>query len=189
MLQHRDCRTSLDFSDRLLPATRCSWPLPRRHNRFGCNPVPRPCKQEPLSYWASAQPSRGLPRSQPAHRTIFTTPGQPRICVAKEGEVWFKKSKTGRHRSTWIVPTPFFVSCDMTYPVQAADLAFIVLIGDSGCQVVGWMLLCGKKLQMNSSHGSIGYNSGDKGIGTEKFTRNSGLFSFPTLTRPAEPVK
>ena len=29
----------------------------------------------------------------------------------------------GRYRSAWIVPAPFFVSSDMTYPVQAADLA------------------------------------------------------------------
>lgn len=38
-------------------------------------------------------------------------------------EAYFRKTKTGRYRSTWIVPTPFFVSSDMTYPVQAADLA------------------------------------------------------------------
>lgn len=38
-------------------------------------------------------------------------------------EAYFRKTKTGRYRSTWIVPAPFFVSSDMTYPVQAADLA------------------------------------------------------------------
>ncbi len=38
-------------------------------------------------------------------------------------EAYFRKTKTGRYRSGWIVPTPFFVSSDMTYPVQAADLA------------------------------------------------------------------
>lgn len=38
-------------------------------------------------------------------------------------EAYFRKSQTGRYRSSWIVPTPFFVSSDMTYPVQAADLA------------------------------------------------------------------
>lgn len=38
-------------------------------------------------------------------------------------EAYFRKSQTGRYRSTWIVPTPFFVSSDMTYPVQVADLA------------------------------------------------------------------
>jgi hypothetical protein len=38
-------------------------------------------------------------------------------------EAYFRRSQTGRYRSTWIVPTPFFVSSDMTYPVQAADLA------------------------------------------------------------------
>ncbi len=36
---------------------------------------------------------------------------------------YFEKTKTGRYRSAWIVPTPFFVSSDMAYPVQSADLA------------------------------------------------------------------
>jgi uncharacterized protein DUF3800 len=38
-------------------------------------------------------------------------------------ESYFARSQAGRYRSSWIVPTPFFVSSDMTYPVQAADLA------------------------------------------------------------------
>lgn len=38
-------------------------------------------------------------------------------------ERYFRKTSTGRYRSAWIVPTPFFVSSDMTYPIQAADLA------------------------------------------------------------------
>lgn len=37
-------------------------------------------------------------------------------------EAYFRKTRTGRYRSAWIIPTPFFVSSDMTYPVQAADL-------------------------------------------------------------------
>ncbi len=42
-------------------------------------------------------------------------------------EGYFTKTKTGRYRSAWIVPTPFFVSSDMAYPVQAADLAIYCL--------------------------------------------------------------
>lgn len=38
-------------------------------------------------------------------------------------ERYFTKTQPGRYRSAWIVPTPFFVSSDLTYPVQAADLA------------------------------------------------------------------
>jgi len=38
-------------------------------------------------------------------------------------ESYFAKTLAGRFRSSWIVPTPFFVSSDMTYPVQVADLA------------------------------------------------------------------
>ena len=35
---------------------------------------------------------------------------------------YFTKAATGRFRSQWIVPSPFFVASDMAYPVQAADL-------------------------------------------------------------------
>ena len=37
-------------------------------------------------------------------------------------ERYFTSTSTGRHRTTWIVPTPFFVSSDMTSAIQAADL-------------------------------------------------------------------
>lgn len=37
-------------------------------------------------------------------------------------ERYFTKTATGRYRTTWIVPTPFFVASDMAYPVQAADI-------------------------------------------------------------------
>lgn len=35
---------------------------------------------------------------------------------------YFARTATGRYRSQWIVPSPFFVASDMTYPIQAADL-------------------------------------------------------------------
>ncbi|MCR9291858.1 MAG: DUF3800 domain-containing protein [bacterium] len=35
---------------------------------------------------------------------------------------YFSQTTTGRFRSSWIVPSPFFVSSDMTSAVQAADL-------------------------------------------------------------------
>ena len=41
----------------------------------------------------------------------------------KRLEAYFRNTGTGRFRSTYIVPSPLFVSSDMTYPVQAADLA------------------------------------------------------------------
>lgn len=40
----------------------------------------------------------------------------------RQMEAYFTKTSTGRYRTTWIVPMPFFVSSEMTYPVQAADL-------------------------------------------------------------------
>jgi len=36
---------------------------------------------------------------------------------------YFIKTQSGRIRSAWIMPVPFFVASDMAYPVQAADLA------------------------------------------------------------------
>lgn len=38
-------------------------------------------------------------------------------------ERYFTRTQTGRYRTAWIVPVPLFVSSDLTYPVQAADLA------------------------------------------------------------------
>lgn len=40
----------------------------------------------------------------------------------RQMENYFAKTNTGRYRTQWIVPTPFFVSSDMAYPIQAADL-------------------------------------------------------------------
>lgn len=37
-------------------------------------------------------------------------------------EAYFQKTRPGLQRSEWIVPTPFFVSSEMTHPVQAADV-------------------------------------------------------------------
>jgi hypothetical protein len=42
-------------------------------------------------------------------------------------ESYFTRTATGRYRTAWIVPTPFFVASDMTYPVQAADLCIYCL--------------------------------------------------------------
>lgn len=40
----------------------------------------------------------------------------------KQLEAYFTRTGTGRYRTQWIVPTPFFVASDMIYPVQVADL-------------------------------------------------------------------
>ena len=37
-------------------------------------------------------------------------------------EKYFTSTSTGRHRTAWIAPTPFFVSSDMASSIQAADL-------------------------------------------------------------------
>jgi hypothetical protein len=43
--------------------------------------------------------------------------------LAQRMERYFERTAPGRSRTKWIVPSPFFVSSDMAYPVQAADLA------------------------------------------------------------------
>lgn len=43
--------------------------------------------------------------------------------LIRQLEAYFTKTATGRYRTQWIVPTPFFVASDMIYPMQAADLA------------------------------------------------------------------
>lgn len=37
-------------------------------------------------------------------------------------ERYFRSTRTGQQRSRWIVPAPLFVSSDLTYPVQVADV-------------------------------------------------------------------
>jgi len=45
----------------------------------------------------------------------------------RQMEAYFTRTATGRYRTMWIVPAPFFVSSDMTYPVQAADMCIYCL--------------------------------------------------------------
>lgn len=40
---------------------------------------------------------------------------------------YFTMTKTGRYRTSWIVPSPLFVSSDMAYPVQIADLCIYII--------------------------------------------------------------
>lgn len=47
--------------------------------------------------------------------------------IAEVWERYFKKTITGRRRSDRIIPSPFFVSSDMAYPVQAADLVIYAI--------------------------------------------------------------
>lgn len=48
-------------------------------------------------------------------------------------ERYFRKTQAGRLRTNWIVPTPFFVASDMTYPVQAADMCIYCV--NWGCRL------------------------------------------------------
>lgn len=45
----------------------------------------------------------------------------------KRMEDYFTKTETGRYRTSWIVPSPFFVASDMAYPIQAADVCIYAI--------------------------------------------------------------
>jgi hypothetical protein len=56
----------------------------------------------------------------------------------KRVERYFADSATGKHRTRWIVPAPFFVESDMAYGVQIADLCiYCVNWGYRNARVVG----------------------------------------------------
>ncbi|WP_049974554.1 DUF3800 domain-containing protein [Azospirillum sp. B4] len=42
-------------------------------------------------------------------------------------EAYFTRTATGRNRTYWIVPAPLFVSSDMTYAIQAADICLYAI--------------------------------------------------------------
>ena len=42
-------------------------------------------------------------------------------------EAYYSKTMKGQYRATWIVPSPFFVSSDMTYAIQAADVCIYAI--------------------------------------------------------------
>jgi hypothetical protein len=51
-------------------------------------------------------------------------------------ERYFSQSQTGRYRTAWIVPSPFFVSSEMTSPIQAADVCIYCV---NHCfRILGW---------------------------------------------------
>lgn len=47
--------------------------------------------------------------------------------LVRQLEAYYSRTNIGRLRTQWIVPTPFFVSSDMAYPIQAADLCIYCL--------------------------------------------------------------
>ena len=42
--------------------------------------------------------------------------------LVRQLEAYFTNTGTGRYRTQWIVPSPFFVASDMIYAMQAADI-------------------------------------------------------------------
>lgn len=42
--------------------------------------------------------------------------------IVRKLESYFQKTVPGRQRTTWIAPSPFFVSSEITFPIHAADV-------------------------------------------------------------------
>jgi Protein of unknown function (DUF3800) len=67
--------------------------------------------------------------AQAQHGLIVMDESEKRLdkgFVAKM-QSYFSKTAIGRNRSYWIVPAPLFVSSDMTYAIQAADICLYAL--------------------------------------------------------------
>jgi hypothetical protein len=60
---------------------------------------------------------------------------------------YFTKTKTGRYRTTWIVPTPVFVESDMAYPIQAADICIYCINWGFRLSQAGMNALARKEIQ------------------------------------------
>lgn len=75
---------------------------------------------ERFGYFLEAQHEHGLIVMDESEKTL------DRQFVSRM-EAYFTRTATGRNRSYWIVPAPLFVSSDMTYAVQAADVCLYAL--------------------------------------------------------------
>jgi hypothetical protein len=47
--------------------------------------------------------------------------------LSKRIERYYTATSKGQYRATWVVPSPFFVSSDMTYAIQAADVCIYAI--------------------------------------------------------------
>ena len=47
--------------------------------------------------------------------------------LSKRIERYYTTTSKGQYRATWVVPSPFFVSSDMTYAIQAADVCIYAI--------------------------------------------------------------
>jgi hypothetical protein len=70
---------------------------------------------ERFYYFLEAQAQHGLIVMDESEKTLDKK-------FVSRLESYFTRTGTGRNRSYWIVPAPLFVSSDMTYAVQAADI-------------------------------------------------------------------
>ncbi len=70
---------------------------------------------ERFYYFLEAEAQHGLIVMDQSEKTLDTA-------FVKRMEGYFTRTATGRNRTWWIVPAPLFVSSDITYAVQAADI-------------------------------------------------------------------
>ncbi|MEO8713397.1 MAG: DUF3800 domain-containing protein [Acetobacteraceae bacterium] len=75
---------------------------------------------ERFYYFLETQAEHGLTVMDQSEKNLDTT-------FVKRMESYFTRTAVGRNRSHWIVPAPLFVSSDMSYAVQAADICLYCL--------------------------------------------------------------
>lgn len=66
-------------------------------------------------------------------------------------ESYFTRTATGRNRTYWIVPTPLFVSSDMTYAVQAADICLYAI--NWGFRPASWRTITDRRADIATEFG------------------------------------
>jgi hypothetical protein len=66
-------------------------------------------------------------------------------------ESYFTKTAVGRNRSYWIVPAPLFVSSEMTFAVQAADVCLYCI--NWGFRLNSWPERLGRREEIASEFG------------------------------------
>jgi hypothetical protein len=96
-------------------------------------------------------------------------------------ERYFTASHTGRYRTSRIVPSPFFVSSDMTYPVQAADVCIYCI---NHCfRIPGWGMNAPIRADINTEFNSWLYRLQFEGDGY----RDGQVFHLYGITYVANP--
>ena len=91
-------------------------------------------------------------------------------------ERYFTKTAPGQYRTSWIVPSPFFVASDMNYAVQAADVCIYCVNWGFRLDTIGMSAQAGRRLRDDSVRGLVGFSSTGRATATATLSRASESF-------------